>query len=410
MHQKDGSLDITAIRGLYPSLSQQVNGHPLAYLDSAASALVPEPVIRRLDAYHRLEHSNVHRGIHTLSQRATDAYEATRDKVARLLNAAQREEIVFTSGTTESINLVAFSWGESLQPGDEILVSEMEHHANIVPWQLIAQRRGAVVKAIPILDSGDLDLEAYRSMLSSKVKLVGIVHLSNALGTLNPVDEIIRLAHANGSLVLLDAAQSAAHMRLDVRSLGCDFLTFSAHKLGGPTGFGVLYARKDLLDAMPPFKGGGNMIRRVAFSGTTYHDSPFRFEPGTPPIAAGIGFGAALELLESIGFEAIQRYEEELLAYAVDALGSIDGVRLVGNPRHRSSVLPFTLEGIHAYDAGMILDRHGVAVRTGHHCAQPVLERYGLDATIRASLMYYNDTTDVDRLIYGIEAAKRFFA
>ena len=398
------------IRLDFPVLAREVNGRPLVYLDSAASSQMPAQVAERIDHYHRYEHANVHRGIHTLSQEATDAFEQTRDRVQHFLGAANRSEIIFTSGTTDSINLVAHSYGGStLRTGDEILLTQMEHHANIVPWQMIAERTGAKILVADVDEHGNLDLDDLRTKLSNRTKIVALVHVSNALGTVNPVQTIIRMAREQGAIVLLDGAQSAPHQPVNVQELDCDFYAFSAHKVCGPTGFGILYGKKELLEAMPPYRGGGEMISRVSFEGTTYEEPPFRFEAGTPPIAAAIGLGAAIEYLQSIGMEQIALRERELLEEATKKLAAVDGLRIIGNPAERSAVLPFVMDGIHASDIGTLLDKQGIAVRTGHHCAQPIHDRYGLDATARASFAFYNSSEDIDRLVEGLEFVKTFF-
>lgn len=380
------------------------------YLDSAATSLTPQTVIDRITHYYEFEHSNVHRGIHSLSQHATDAFEKTRDEVQGFLNAKSRNEIVFTYGTTDSINLLASSWGSGLTSGDVVLITEMEHHANIVPWQEITQKTGAKLAYVPMDSKGDLDLANLKEQLSTgKVKLVSVVHISNSLGTVNPVDEIIALAHQYGALVMLDAAQSAPHIPLDVQALDCDFLVFSAHKVCGPTGFGILYGKENLLNDMPPFRTGGSMIEKVEMTDSTYQCAPLRFETGTPPIASGIAFSESLKLYADLGWEWITKSENELYSYAEERLRSTDGVQLIGSPKHRAAVLPFVLEGIHAMDAGMILDKKGIAVRTGHHCTQPVLRHFNIPSTIRASFMFYNTKQDVDRLIVAIEETKAFF-
>jgi cysteine desulfurase/selenocysteine lyase len=371
---------------------------------------MPAQVAKRIDDYHRNEHANVHRGIHTLSQRATDAFEETRKKVRDFINADSENEIVYTTGTTDSINLVASSYGGSvLKEGDEIILSEMEHHANIVPWQMIAERTGAKIKVIPVTDSGDLDLEAYKSLLNEKTKIVAIVHVSNALGTVNPVKEITELAHEQGAAVLIDGAQSVPHQNVDVQEIGCDFFAFSAHKMCGPTGFGILYGKKELLEAMPPYRGGGDMIDKVSFEETTYNVPPFRFEAGTPPIVAGICLGAAIDYLNRIGMDHIAAREQELVEYAVSELNKIEGLRFIGNSDQRASVCSFVIDGIHATDIGTIIDKEGIAVRTGHHCAQPILKRFNVPSTVRASFSFYNTKEEVDRLIEGIRYAKSFF-
>jgi len=403
-------VDFDKIREDFPVLHQQVNGHPLAYLDNGASSQMPVQVADRMDHYQRYEHSNVHRGIHTLSQRATDSYEGTREKIQLFLNARLKDEIIFTTGTTDSINLVASSYGgQHLSEGDEIILTEMEHHANIVPWQMIAEKTGAVIKIVPVDDRGDLDMEAYKSMLSNKTKIVSVIHISNALGTINPVDQITDLAHEYGAAVLIDGAQSAPHEVIDVQKMDCDFYVFSAHKMCGPTGFGILYGKKEILDAMPPYRGGGDMIDKVSFEETTYNVVPFKFEAGTPPIAAGIGLGAAVDYLNSIGMESIAEREHELVNYLVDRLKTVPGLRLIGESDHRASVASFVFDHIHASDMGTLLDKRGIAVRTGHHCAQPIMRRFNVPATTRASLSFYNTKEDIDQLIDGIEYVKTFF-
>jgi cysteine desulfurase / selenocysteine lyase len=404
------SVDFEMIRKDFPVLFQKVNGHPLVYLDNGASSQMPVQVADRLDHYHRYEHANVHRGIHFLSQKATDEFERTRKLVRDFINADSENEIIYTTGTTDSINLVANSYGlTNFRKGDEIILSEMEHHANIVPWQMIAYKTGAVIKVIPVTDSGDLDMEAYKKLLSPKTKMVAVIHVSNALGTINPVKEITSLAHEAGAKVLIDGAQSSPHQRVDMQEIDCDFFTFSAHKMCGPTGFGILYGRKELLEEMPPYRGGGDMIEKVSFEETTYNIPPFRFEAGTPPIAAGIGLGSAIEYLTSIGMEAIAERENELVQYAVEKLKKVDGLRFIGDSKHRASVCSFVFDEIHASDMGTILDKRGIAVRTGHHCAQPILRRFNVPATTRASLSFYNTKEDIDRLIDGIHYAKSFF-
>ncbi len=404
------NVDFDKIRDDFPILSQKVNGHPLVYLDNGASSQMPAQVADRLDHYHRYEHSNVHRGIHTLSQKATDEYEITRTKVQKFLNARHKDEIIFTTGTTDSINLVANSYGSlKFSKGDEIILTHMEHHANIVPWQMIAEKTGAVIKVIPVTDSGDLDLEAYKSLLSNKTKIVAFIHVSNALGTINPAKEITELAHEAGAVVLLDGAQSAPHQLVDVQEINCDFFTFSAHKLCGPTGFGILYGKKELLDEMPPYRGGGDMIDKVSFEETTYNVAPFKFEAGTPPIAAGIGLGSAIDYLNTIGMKNIAEWENKLVKYAMDRLRSVNGLRFIGESENRASVISFVFDDIHASDMGTLLDKRGIAVRTGHHCAQPILRRFNVPATTRASYSFYNTHEDTDRLVDGIEYVKSFF-
>lgn len=404
------TVDFDKIRKDFPVLDQQVNGRPLVYLDNGASSQMPVQVADRIDHYHRREHSNVHRGIHTLSQKATDAFEETRKKVRDFIGAGSENEIIYTTGTTDSINLVANSFGKLyFKEGDQIILTEMEHHANIVPWQMIAEQTGAEIKVIPVDDNGDLDMKAYKSLLSDKTKMVAVVHVSNALGTVNPVKEITDLAHNSGAAVLVDGAQAVPHQPVDVQEIGCDFYAFSAHKMCGPTGFGILYGKKEYLDAMPPYRGGGDMIDKVSFEETTYNVAPFKFEAGTPPIAAGIGLGAAIDYLENIGMDVIAEKEAELVNYAVEELQKIDGLRMIGTPRTRASVASFVFDEIHASDMGTILDKRGIAVRTGHHCAQPILRRFNVPATTRASLSFYNTKEDIDRLVDGINYVKSFF-
>lgn len=401
--------DFGELRKDFPILESQVNGKPLVYLDNAASSQMPRQVADRIDRYHRMEHANVHRGIHTLSQRATDEFERTRHLIREFINAESEDEVVYTTGTTDSINLVAATFGRRFRTGDEILLSEMEHHANIVPWQLVAEQTGAVIRVIPVTEKGEIDMEAYRNLLGPKTKMVSVVHVSNALGTINPVSEIVRLAHENGTPVLLDGAQAVPHQKVDVQELGCDFYAFSAHKMYGPTGFGILYGKKEHLDEMPPYRGGGEMIDRVTFEKTTWNVPPFRFEAGTPPIAAAIGLGAAVEYINSIGMEHLEQREKELMEYALWKIRQVEGIRLVGEAEERSAVISFVMDGIHAQDVGTLLDKQGVAVRTGHHCAQPILERFGLTATARASFAFYNTEEEIDRLIDGLNYVKEFF-
>ena len=399
------------IRSKFPVLHQEVNGKRLVYLDNGASSQMPQSVIDRITAYHAKEHSNVHRGIHSLSQKATNEYEATREKVRNLINAGSLEEIICTTGTTDSINLVASSYGRSnFMPGDEILVSEMEHHANIVPWQMMAEQTGASLKVIPMDENGQLIMEKFYELLSDNTKMVAIIHVSNSLGTINPVKEIIDAAHAKGILVLVDGAQAVPHSKVDVNALDADFYTFSAHKMCGPTGFGILYGKKELLEKMPPYRGGGDMIDKVTFEKTTWNDLPHKFEAGTPPIAAGIGLGAAIDFLNSIGMENIANRESELVDYATQKLSAIEGLTIVGTTGKKASVISFLLDGIHPTDAGTILDKEGIAVRTGHHCAQPVMLHFGIPGTLRASISFYNNEEDINRLVEGIEYIKEFFA
>ena len=407
---KISATNFDEIRKQFPVLHQQVNGHPLVYLDNAASSQMPVQVADRIDRYHRYEHSNVHRGIHTLSQKATDAYEAARKKIQLFINAADEHEIIYTTGTTDSINLVANSYGLThFSEGDEVILTEMEHHANIVPWQMVAQKTGAIIKVIPVTDSGELDMEAYKKLLGPRTKMVSVIHISNALGTVNPVKEIVDLAHEAGAVTLIDGAQSIPHQNIDIQDIDTDFYVFSSHKMCGPTGFGILYGKKYLLEDMPPYRGGGDMIDKVTFEETTYNEVPFRFEAGTPPISASIGLSEAVDYLAEIGMEAIEARETELVEYAVSELGKIDGLRFVGEAKNRASVVSFVFDDIHASDLGTILDKQGIAVRTGHHCAQPIMRRFNVPATTRASLAFYNNKNDIDRLIEGIHYAKSFF-
>lgn len=403
-------IDWDAIRKQFPVLNREVKGNPLVYLDNGASSQMPQPVIDRINQYHSNEHSNVHRGIHTLSQHATDYYEATRTKTKDFINARHLEEIIFTTGTTDSINLVAQSYGRKyFKEGDEILISEMEHHANIVPWQMIAEQTGASIKVIPMNEDGELIMEEFHKLLSEKTKMVAVVHVSNVLGSVNPVEEIIEAAHAQDTPVLIDGAQAVPHSVVDVQALDADFYAFSAHKMCGPTGFGILYGKKELLEEMPPYRGGGDMIDKVTFEKTTWNDLPHKFEAGTPPIAVGIGFGATLEFLHEIGMENIEAREQQLLEYATKKLAEIEDVRIVGQASKKASVNSFLIGDIHATDAGTILDQKGIAVRTGHHCAQPIMQYYNIPGTVRASLSFYNNEDDIDRLVDGIKYVKEFF-
>ncbi|KWR88675.1 cysteine desulfurase [Cupriavidus sp. IDO] len=402
-------LEVERLRQDFPILRQTVNGKPLIYLDNAATTQKPQSVIDCEARYYSALNANVHRGVHTLSQRATDAYEASRDAVRDLINAAGREEIVFVRGTTEAINLVAASFGQRLRPGDEILISAMEHHSNIVPWQLACQRTGAFLQVAPINDAGELILEQFAQLLGPRTRLVALAHLSNALGTVNPVRHIIELAHAWGIPVLVDGAQAVPHLKVDVQALDCDFYAFSGHKLYGPTGVGVLFGKAALLDAMPPYQGGGDMIREVTFRKTTYNDLPYKFEAGTPNIAGVIALGAAIEYVRAVGLEAIAAHEHVLLAYASAQAGQVAGLRMIGTAADKASILSFTLDGIHPHDVGTILDQHGVAVRAGHHCAMPVMERFGVPATVRASFALYNTREEVDALFAAVRAAQEVF-
>ncbi len=403
-------VDFDKIRKDFPVLQQQVKGHPLVYFDNAASSQIPSQVADRIDNYHRNEHSNVHRGIHTLSQKATDSYEATRKKVRDFINAGDKDEIIFTTGTTDSINLVANSFCECyVEQGDEILISEIEHHANIVPWQMAAEKHDAKLRVIPVNDDGEIIWDEYLDLLNENTAILAIGHVSNALGTVHPVKKMIEAAHQRHIPVLIDGAQAVPHSAVDVQDLDADFYAFSAHKMCGPTGFGILYGKKKYLDEMPPYRGGGDMIDKVSFEETTYNITPHKFEAGTPPIAAGIGLGAAIDYLSDIGMKNIALYEQELLEYATDELLNIDGLRIIGTAKDKASVLSFVFDDIHATDIGTILDQQGIAIRTGHHCAQPTMRRFDIPATARASISFYNNKKDIDRLVAGIKEAKTFF-
>ncbi len=407
----DDSYDVARVREDFPVLGETVHGKPLVYLDNAATAQKPRAVIQRLARYYETENSNIHRGVHRLSEIATRAYEDARSTVKGFLNAAEEREIVFVRGTTEAINLVARCYGGSrLRPGDEVVISAMEHHSNIVPWQLICQEKGAVLRVIPVDDDGDIVMDEYRRMLSDKTRMVALPHVSNALGTVNPIKEMIAEAHAAGAPVLVDGAQGAPHANVDVGDLDCDFYAFSGHKLYGPTGIGVLYGKAALLEDMPPYQGGGDMILSVSFEHTEYNALPYKFEAGTPHIAGVIGLGAAVGYLTNLGVEAVAAHEDRVVAYAVERLRSVAGVRLVGTPERRASLVSFVLGDVHAHDVGTILDQEGIAVRTGHHCAMPVMDRFGVPATVRASFACYNTEAEVDVLADGLEKVRRIFA
>ena len=405
-------LDVKRLREDFPILHQTVrDGRPLVYLDNAATTQKPRVVIDSIRRYYERDNANIHRGVHELSERATAAYEGARALVQRFIGASSPREIIFTRGTTEAINLVAQSFARPrVRPGDEILISTMEHHSNIVPWQMLCEQTGAVLRVVPIDDRGDLVMDELAARLGERTRLLALVHVSNALGTVNPVREIVALAHERGVPVLLDGAQAVAHARVDMRDLGCDFYAFSGHKLYGPTGIGVLYGRSELLEAMPPWQGGGDMIASVTFEKTTYNTLPYKFEAGTPHIAGGIGLGAAIEYVNAVGLDAIAAYEAELLDYATRGVSSVPGVRLIGTARRKSGVVSFVVNGVHAHDVGTILDQEGVAIRTGHHCAQPVMERFGVPATARASLALYNTRDDVDALVAALRKVAEVFA
>ncbi|HTM34486.1 MAG TPA: cysteine desulfurase [Vicinamibacterales bacterium] len=404
------SFDVDTIRADFPILASSVHGKPLVYLDNAATTQKPRAVLDALTEYYTSSNANVHRGVHYLSGKATDQYEQARASIARFLGAAEPREIVFTRNATESINLVAQTWGRAnIKAGDEILVSAIEHHSNIVPWYMLAAEKGAALRVIPMFDSGELDLEAFARLLTSRTKLVAISALSNALGTVTPVAEIIRQAHAAGAVVVVDGAQAAYHMPIDVRALDCDFFAVTGHKLYGPTGIGVLYGKAALLEAMPPWMGGGDMIASVTFEHCTWNVIPNKFEAGTPDIAGAIGLGVAVEYVSRIGMDRIQAYEQELLAYGTDALRQVEGLRIVGTAPRKASILSFVMDNIHPHDLGTIVDREGVAIRTGQHCAQPVMDRLGIPATARASLAMYNTRQEIDALVAALHKARKVF-
>lgn len=407
---KMAALDVARLREDFPILAQRVHGKPLVYLDNAATTQKPRRVIDAVSNYYQTSNANVHRGVHTLSERATQEHEAARAKVARFLNARHPSEIVFVRGATEAVNLVAQTFGRMrVKAGDEILVTTMEHHSNIVPWQMLCEQVGAKLQVVPINDAGELELAAYADLLSRKPRLVAVTHVSNALGTVNPVRQMIEMAHQLDIPVLLDGAQAAPHIKVDVQALDCDFYVFSGHKLYGPTGIGALYGKAALLEAMPPYQGGGEMIARVTFEKTTYAPIPYKFEAGTPDISGAIGLGAALDYLEEIGLEAIAAHEHELLEYASAAVQGVPGLRIVGTAAHKAGILSFVLDGVHPHDIGTILDHDGVAIRTGHHCAMPVMDRFGLPATARASFGLYNTRAEVDVLVAALHKVKEMF-
>lgn len=400
------TLDVEAIRRQFPVLNREVKGKRLVYFDNAATSQKPQAMIDSLVDYYSNYNANIHRGIHTLAEEATAAFEATRDACKELINASSREEVIFTRGTTDGINLVAYTWGrKNLGNGDEVIITAMEHHSNIVPWQIVCEEKGAVLKVIPIDDNGELLMDEYKNLLSPKTKIVSAVHVSNALGTVNPVKAIIDAAHQAGALVLIDGAQSTVHLDIDVQALDCDFFAFSAHKLYGPTGIGVLYGKKDILNAMPPFQGGGEMIKEVTFEKTTYNDLPYKFEAGTPNIADTIAFGASLKFWADTGKEKVRRHEQEILAYATEQLQQIPGLRIIGRAHEKISLVSFVIDGIHPQDIGILLDNRGIAVRTGHHCVEPVMVRFCIPGTVRASFAMYNTKEEVDEMITGLHKA-----
>ena len=403
-------LDLARIREEFPILQQRVHGKPLVYLDNANTTQKPRAVLEALDRYYREDNANIHRSTHLLSERATRAYEGARAKVQKLVNARESREIVFTRGCTEAINLVAQSWGRThLRPGDEVVLTWMEHHSNIVPWQLVCEQTGARLQVVPISDAGELDLDAYEAALTDRAKIVAVIHVSNALGTINPVAEMVALAHSRGVPVLVDGAQAVAHLPVDVQALDCDFYAFSAHKMYGPTGTGALYGRAARLETMPPYQGGGDMIASVTFEKTTYNQLPYKFEAGTPNIGGVVGFGAAVDYLRSFDRTAVARHEDDLVAYATARLDAVPGLRIIGRARQKSAVVSFVMDGVHPHDVGTILDREGVAVRTGQHCTQPVMDRFGVPATVRASFALYNTRADVDALVRGLQTVREVF-
>jgi cysteine desulfurase/selenocysteine lyase len=404
-------LDVETLREDFPVLKQTVHGKPLVYLDSAATAQKPTVVVDAIRHFHEVDCANIHRGVHELSQRSTAAYEETRAKLRQFLHAKVNEELIFVRGTTEGINLVASSWGrKNIKPGDEIIISAMEHHSNIVPWQMLCEEKEAKLLVIPMNQRGELLLEEYEKLLNPRTRMVAFAHISNALGTINPVRQMIDMAHKAGALTLIDGAQAAPHLKIDVQALDADFYTMSGHKVFGPTGIGVLYGKLKLLEAMPPYQGGGDMIKVVTFAKTTYNDLPYKFEAGTPNIAGGIGLGAALDYVNRIGIDNIAAYEHQLLEYGTERLSAIPGLRLIGTAREKASVLSFVMDGIHPHDIGTVLDRQGIAVRTGHHCAQPVMDFFNVPATTRASLAFYNTFGEIDTLVAGLYKVKEIFA
>jgi len=402
--------DIDAIRAQFPILKREINGKPLVYFDNGATSQKPQSVIDTISRYYEFENSNIHRGVHTLSQEATSAYEDVRKKVQKFINAEHSHEIIFTSGTTGGINLVASSFGEKLvRKGDEILITAMEHHSNIVPWQMLCERNGAHLKVLPISKEGEIDIEEFKNLIGPKTELISLVHVSNSLGTINPIKEMIEIAHKQSIPVLIDGAQATHHMPVDVQDLDADFYVFSAHKMYGPTGVGVLYGKEELLNDMTPYQGGGDMIKSVTFEKTTYNELPYKFEAGTPNISGGIALGAAIDFINSIGFDFIEKHEAELCRFATSQLRDIKGLRFIGTAKERAGSVSFLLDGIHPYDTGVILDKLGIAVRTGHHCTQPVMNFFEIPGTVRASFAVYNTKQEVVKLVEGIDRVKRMF-
>ena len=409
-HLAASSLDLARLRSEFPVLRTKVNGRPLVYLDNAASAQMPQPVLDRLIRYQTTEHANIHRGVHHLSEVATAAYEGARRTIQRFINAPEEREVIYTRGTTDALNLVMHGFGRAfIGEGDEVILSQLEHHSNIVPWQMLRDEKRCRLRVIPCNDAGELLLDEFEKLFSPRTKLLALTHVSNALGTVNPVKQMIATAHAHGVPVLIDGAQAIPHLKIDVQDLDCDFFCFSGHKMFGPTGIGALYGKARWLEQMSPYQGGGDMILSVTFDRTTYNQIPHKFEAGTPPIAAAIGLGAAADYLSAIGMDAIAAWEHELLAYATAQIEAMPGVRIVGTAREKASVLSFDVSGVHPHDVGTILDEHGVAVRTGHHCAQPVMQRFGIPATVRASFAFYNQFEEIDQLVTGIRRVQQLF-
>jgi len=408
--KRTNGLDLDRIRADFPILKLKVNGKPLVFLDNAASSQMPQPVLDRWVRYQTTQHSNIHRAVHHLSEVATAEYEVARKKLQAFINAKEDREVIFTTGTTDAINLVAHGYGRKfIGAGDEIVLTTLEHHSNIVPWQMVAEEKGAKIRVVPVNDRGELDHEAYLKLLGPRTKIVGVGHVSNALGTINPIREMIEAAHAKGIPVLVDGAQAAPHVKLDMQALGCDFYAFSGHKMFGPTGIGILYGKAEWLEKMQPFKGGGDMILSVTFEKTTYNVPPHKFEAGTPPIAAAITLGAAADYIDSIGIDRIHAHETDLLDYATDQVNRMPGVRIIGTAEKKAAVLSFVVDGVHPHDVGTLLNEDGVAVRTGHHCAQPVMQRFGIPATSRASFAFYNTHSEIDTLVAGIKRVQKVF-
>lgn len=406
-----GILNIEQIREQFPVLHQQVNGKPLVYFDNAATSQKPLSVINALVDYYKGYNANIHRGIHTLAEKATKAFEETRHAAKVFINAAAEQEIIFVRGVTEAINLVASTYGRAfIKAGDEIIISGLEHHSNIVPWQMLCEEKQAILKVIPVLENGELDLEAYKRLLSNKTKMVSVNHASNSLGTINPIKEIIEAAHNVGAVVLIDGAQAGAHLEIDVQELNCDFYCLSAHKMYGPTGAGILYGKKELLEKMPPYQGGGEMIKEVTFKKTTYNDLPYKFEAGTPNIADAVALNFAIQFINQLGKENMAAYEHELLTYATEKVSALKGVKLIGTSKNKVSVLSFTVDGIHPFDIGQMLDARGVAVRTGHHCTQPLMDHFGIEGTVRASFAVYNTKQEIDSLVEGLDRIINFMS